>query len=98
MIVEEKRIAEEQLESEQSASNGEGGRRYGFWPAIALGGVALVGLFGAAAGYSSAKGGDPGEYVGTSWWGKNKAAAKNLGLGFSIGVAAAALIILRVRR
>lgn len=97
MIIEEKRIAEEESGEVQPMKSG-GGRRYGFWPALALGATALVGLFGAASGYTSSKGSEPGEYVETSWWGKNKAAAKSLGLGFSIGVAAAALIILRVRR
>jgi len=98
MIDAEKKLAEEQIETEETVSGSTDGRRYGFWPVIALGGAALVGLFGAAAGYSTAKGGDPGEYVETSFWGKNKAAAKNMGLGFAFGVAAAALIILRVRR
>ena len=101
LIVEEKRLAEEQPDAapvQPMKSSGNGGRRYGFWPLLALGGAALAGVFGTAAAYSSSKASDPGEYVDTTWWGKNKSAAKSLGLGFSIGVAAAALIILRVRR
>jgi hypothetical protein len=99
LIVEEKRIAEEQAEAEQPMKRpGNEGRRYGFWPLLALGGAALAGAFGTAAAYSSSKSGDPGEYVDTTWWGKNKAAAKTMGLGFAFGVAAAALVILRVRK
>jgi len=92
-----KEQAEAEVEASKSSEEDEG-RRYGFWPAVALGAVALVGAFGAAAGYSAAKGGQPGEYVDNSWWGRHKKTAQNLGLGFAVGVAAATLLILRVRR
>ena len=98
LITRQKEEAEAAAESEEAKVSGDAGRRYGFWPALALGAVALVGAFGAAAGYSASKSGVPGDYVEMTWWGKHKAAAKNLGLGFAVGVAAAALIILRVRR
>jgi hypothetical protein len=32
-----------------------------------------------------------------TWWGKNKAAAKNIGLGVVVGLGVAALLILRRR-
>jgi hypothetical protein len=81
-----------------TASNANGGRRYGFWPVVAMGAVAVVGALGAAAGYSTAKGKDPKQYVEESVWGKRTKEAKTLGLGFAVGVAAAALIILRVNK
>jgi len=100
MLNEEKQRIEAEAAGQAGASSQsqDPGRRYGFWPVVAIGAVALVGAFGAAAGYSSAKSQDPAEYVDTTWWGRNKAAAKNLGMGFAVGVAAAALLILRVRR
>ena len=74
------------------------GRRYGFWPYVAMGAVAVVGALGAASGYSKGKGDNPDKYVEDSFWGRHKKTAKTAGLGFAFGVAAATLIILRVNR
>lgn len=84
-------------EDQQSNQDSNGGRVYGFWPVIALGGAALIGALSTAAGYSSSKSKSPEEYVVDSWWGKHKKSAKNLGLGALAGVAVTALLVLRRR-
>ncbi len=73
------------------------GRKYGFLPVLAIGAVALVGAFGVAAGYAKAKSGESGDYV-DSQSGEKLSKAKDMGFGFAVGVAVAALVILRVTR
>jgi len=71
-------------------------RRYGFWPVV----VGAVGALSAAAGYAASRSDDPGSYVGSApptQLDKTKATAKNVGIGFVVGAAAATLLILRVR-
>ena len=76
-------------------SNTGGGRRYGFWPLLALGAAALAGALGTASVYTKTKGESPEEYVSMTWWGKHKKSAKNVGLGVVLGVGLAALLVLR---
>lgn len=98
MIVEKKRIYEQQAAAEsEPATEGEG-KVFGFWPLVAIGAVALVGAFGAAAGYTAAQGNAPEEYVEKSPVEKHMKTAKHVGIGVLIGIALAVVLMLRVRK
>jgi hypothetical protein len=86
-----------QASEEADAPEGNG-RVYGFLPVLALGAVALVGVFGAAAGYATAKKGESGDYMGTNSGEEHLSKTKDMGFGFAVGVAVAALVMLRVVR
>lgn len=73
------------------------GRRYGFLPYVVAGAVVVVGVLGAAAGYSFGKGKEPEQYVEEKFWGKHKKSAKNIGIGFAAG-ALFGLLIFHHRR
>lgn len=87
----------EGVDDSAGQSNEGGGRRYGFWPLIAVGAAALVGALGTASVYAKTKGESPEDYVSMTWWGRNKKAAKNVGLGVVVGLGVAALLVLRRR-
>ena len=97
LIVEQKAIFEEQAGDEAPEPSGVG-RVFGFWPILAVGAVALVGAFGAAAGYTAAQSDESEEYVDKGPLGKHMGKAKDVGLGMLIGVAVAVVLMLRIRR
>lgn len=98
LITEQKAAFEQQAAAEsEGAAEGEG-RVYGFWPLVAVGAVALVGIFGAAAGYTAANSGEPEQYVEKSPMEKHLKVAKTVGIGVLIGIAIALVFMLRIRR
>jgi hypothetical protein len=97
ITLQKEQVEQDGGEGEVGQSNEGGGRRYGFWPLIAVGAAALVGALGTASVYAKTKGKSSEGYVDMTWWGKNKAAAKNIGLGVVVGLGVAALLILRRR-
>jgi len=98
MIVEKKSEYELQAAGEtQDAQEGEG-KVFGFWPVVAIGAVALVGAFGAAAGYTAANSDAPNEYVEKSPWEKHVKTAKTVGIGVLVGIALAVVLMLRIRK
>lgn len=95
-----KKKTEYEIEAAKEAGDpqeGEG-KVFGFWPVVAVGATALVGAFGAAAGYTAANSDIPGEYVETSPWAKHVKTAKTVGIGVLVGIALAVLLMLRVRK
>ncbi len=98
LIVQQKEIFEEQAASEPDVPDEGTGRVFGFWPLVAVGAVALVGLFGAAAGYTAGQTDEADQYVKKSPIEKHMKTAKTVGLGVLIGVALAVVLILRIRR
>ena len=98
LIVEQKAIFEEQAAAEAAEAGDEEGRVFGFWPVVAIGAVALVGAFGAAAGYTAAQSNNPEEYVEENPVEKHMKTAKTVGLGVLIGVALAVVLMLRIRK
>ena len=97
MIVEQKTIYEQQAAGETQGAEGDG-KVFGFWPVVAIGAVALVGAFGAAAGYTAAQSDAPEEYVEKSPVDKHLKTAKHVGIGVLIGVGLAVVLMLRVRK
>lgn len=73
-------------------------RIYGWWPLVAIGATALVGAFGAAAGYSKAQEAKAPEYVGETPQSQYVATAKKVGIGMLVGATVAVLLILRVHK
>lgn len=98
LLVEQKDAYEKQAKEEGLKEEGEEGRIYGFVPVLVVGAVALVGLFGAAAGYSASQSAKPGEYVESSPLDKHMKTAKSVGVGVAIGALVAMLLVLRGRR
>ena len=96
-MTKKEQVEQEGEDDPAGQSNTGGGRRYGFWPLIALGAAALAGALGTASAYSKSKGESPESYVSMTWWGKNKKSAKNVGLGVVVGLGVAALLVLRRR-
>ncbi len=98
LIVKQKAEFEKQAANEPQEESSDEGRVFGFWPLVAVGAVALVGVFGAAAGYSASKGSDPDQYVEQSPFDKHLKKAKTVGLGVLIGIALAVVLMLRIRK
>jgi len=97
--LEDLRVRVEAAEAQGTSPEGEG-RVYGI-PFVVAGVVAGALALTAAGGYAYNKSKASQSYVttpGTSGTGGSMSSAKNLGLGFSVGVAVAALVILRVKR
>jgi hypothetical protein len=96
MIVKEKDAFEKQAAAESGDNNN--GRVYGFWPLVAIGAVALVGAFGAAAGYTAASSDTPEDYVEVTPAEKHMKTAKTVGIGVLVGIALAVVLMLRIRK
>ena len=95
--MEQKAVFEGQIGDEPAEPVTEG-RVFGFWPLLAVGAVALVGAFGAAAGYTATQSNEPEEFVDKGPLAKHMKKAKDVGLGMLIGVAVAVVLMLRIRR
>lgn len=94
--LEDLRARVEAAETQGTSPEGEG-RVYGWIPFVVAGALSLA----AAGGYAYNKSKASQSYVttpGASGTGGSMKSAKNLGVGFSVGVAVAALVILRVKR
>lgn len=96
-IVEQKEVYEV-MEAGQSSSAEGTPRVYGWWPLVAIGATALVGAFGAAAGYTHAQKQASSEYVGEKPQDQYIETAKKVGVGIAVGVVLAVLLILRVHK
>lgn len=93
-IIEQKEVYEK-----MGTGSAEGTPRvYGWWPLVAIGATALVGAFGAAAGYTRSQKEASPEYVAEKPQDQYIATAKKVGVGIAIGVVLAVLLILRVHK
>ncbi len=88
----------EQAEAESETDGSEGGRSYGFLPALAVGAVGLVAALSAAGGYAAARKDSPtSEYVQTDIFHQEKKDAKMVGIGIAAGITIAALFAIKNR-